>query len=1018
MAKNDSPINRVVSAIKDRFSRLGNQPTVASGRTGTSIYAGMINEEFNPELTFPHSIEVYDRMRKGDGTVSGLLEAIKQPIISAKWGIRPASEDEKDVEIANFITYALFSRLNFKGFLEEALTYNDFGFKYFEKVFVRDKEDPKYPDFIFWKAFASRLQSAHYKWTIDGKDWKDGHPAGVTQQLVGATDEIGVGGDTHPTIPWEKLILFTRKREGDNFEGISCLRSAYKHWYYLDMLYKVASVSAERYGVGFPWAKLKAGAGKATESKVDEMLANVRSQEQSYVRINSDVEEWGIMTPNGDAKAGAIQNLIDHHAKKLYESVLAGFLNLTSGDGGSNAMSRDQSSFFLRGLHSQAEYIREIVQDHIEELVRINFQQVEKFPTLTVTNIGTVSIDEIVNAIVSAKNGGLLTSSMNDENAVREILNLQPLPEKDEQDIELDRLENELDLLQMEMIMAPDDEEEEPEAEEDSADDEPKSPAEDEEPKEEEPVTEKELTEFFGSEVGRATWLFVAEGDELTQEHKDRIAEALRKKSNDTIENDIAKDTQSNILKGNKAQILAKLESVRAVLKSFREKSQGMDAKAKRAFNKQMKDTIAQLKKERDQLIQDRINVNTRIKDRKKEVSANRKERKLQEKIKKAIAKEEEKRKKEKEKAQKKKEKYDQKKASINQKIKDLQGNKDATSDPDKKQSIQDQIDKQYDKLENLKLAESMPMPSEREAIFLENIDEYENYLESEFSNTLEPLIAKYENLYRKGIVAIYEASETEMIDGVKSLKYDPKMLKKGEDFIDKLTKKLESDLIGGSIEEEIFEWTKRYASKAVLRNNELSLAEDEEEEEWEYEEVYIDVPRFTSFRKGWISNILGMLFNEPRRMKENMVMNYGTQVSLTLAVKQANETSFNRNIYKLSTLTHPRAAYQGIIFDNANKQGYSHYKVVVPPSKLDSLDRFGRTAGMIFFIGTAAVINSTINKQTEGQNPDAVKGMGIGHGSFEYYYPIDGGDLAEEEEMAQLQKQAFFDQGLEIAEE
>lgn len=628
--KQEGAMSKIIGAIKNKVSRLGNQPTVESGNTGTNIYNGIIAEDFNPKLQFPESIHIFDKMRRGDGTVAGLLEAMKQPIISAKWAIRAASEDAKDVEVANFISYALFNRLNFKGFLEEALTFNEFGFKYFEKIFVQDECDSKYPGFIFWKKFASRLQTAHYKWGIDGEKWVDDLPTGVTQQIMGFTDEVDeLNPETYPTIPWEKLILFTRKREGNNFEGISCLRAAYKHWFFLDMLYKVASVSAERYGVGIPWAKTKAGAGKPTEAKLDVMLSDIRSQEQSYVRLNSDVAEWGIMTPNGDAKAGAIQNLIDHHVKKLYDGVLAGFLNLTGGDGGSNAMSRDQSSFFLQGLRSQAEYVREIMQDQIDELVKKNFVGIKNPPTLTVTNIGNVSIDEMINAMVSAKEGGLLTTNPNDENAVREILDLQPLPEKDEEDMELDRLENQMDILQMEIITMDDDEQEETDSENEE------EPQDGDPAMKEEDATKEEMCEFFGEELGMSVWKFVGEGETMPQEQKDKIAEALRKKSNDTIENDIAKDTQSKILSGTKQSILQKLEAVRAELKSFREKSQSLDTKAKKAFNKQMKETIAVLKAERDQLIQDRINVNSKITNRKKEVGAMRKERKLQEKIKK-----------------------------------------------------------------------------------------------------------------------------------------------------------------------------------------------------------------------------------------------------------------------------------------------------------------------------------------------------------------------------------------------
>jgi len=50
MAKQESAVGKIVQAIKTKFSRLGNNPTVESGRSGTSLFSGIISEEFNPDL--------------------------------------------------------------------------------------------------------------------------------------------------------------------------------------------------------------------------------------------------------------------------------------------------------------------------------------------------------------------------------------------------------------------------------------------------------------------------------------------------------------------------------------------------------------------------------------------------------------------------------------------------------------------------------------------------------------------------------------------------------------------------------------------------------------------------------------------------------------------------------------------------------------------------------------------------------------------------------------------------------
>jgi hypothetical protein len=48
----------------------------------------MIQEEYNSDLQFPKSVEVYDEMRKSDATAIAILASIKQPLISARWQVQ------------------------------------------------------------------------------------------------------------------------------------------------------------------------------------------------------------------------------------------------------------------------------------------------------------------------------------------------------------------------------------------------------------------------------------------------------------------------------------------------------------------------------------------------------------------------------------------------------------------------------------------------------------------------------------------------------------------------------------------------------------------------------------------------------------------------------------------------------------------------------------------------------------------------------------------------------------------
>jgi predicted transcriptional regulator YdeE len=76
----------------------------------------------------------------------------------------------------------------------------------------------------------------------------DGQP-GITQQLDAPLTTGPNKGQSNVSIPAQKLVIFTHRREGDNYEGRSSLRSAYKHWFFKDTLYRLDGIRHERQGV-------------------------------------------------------------------------------------------------------------------------------------------------------------------------------------------------------------------------------------------------------------------------------------------------------------------------------------------------------------------------------------------------------------------------------------------------------------------------------------------------------------------------------------------------------------------------------------------------------------------------------------------------------------------------------------------------------------------------------------------------------------------------------------------------
>ncbi len=133
-------------------------------------------------------------------------------------------------------------------------------------------------------------------------------------------------------IPGDKILRFTLKQEGDNYEGTSTLRSAYKHWYIKDTLYKLEAVKHERQSIGIPKITLPSTATPEDADEAENIVANLRATEKGYIILpNSD---WHFEFANmGADTTSNVQESIAHHNREIAKNILAQFLELGASGG-------------------------------------------------------------------------------------------------------------------------------------------------------------------------------------------------------------------------------------------------------------------------------------------------------------------------------------------------------------------------------------------------------------------------------------------------------------------------------------------------------------------------------------------------------------------------------------------------------------------------------------------------------------------------------------------------------------
>lgn len=407
------PLDKTLPTTDVRTPAGGEAAIGEMGRSGTYIFNGIITqEEYNGDLVRTAALAIYDQMRRGDGTVAAVLLACKLPILSATWSIEAASDNAKDQAIAEFISRELFGRkVMFNDFQREALNFFDFGYSVFEKVLEFTSFNNQ--QLIGLAGLHSRKQRSVYYWeTAD-------HEAGITQVVIGGTYSI----------PREKLVIFTNNKEGDNYEGVSLLRPAYKHWQIKDKLYLIDAIKHERQGLGIVGIKVPVNAHQTDIDNAITAARNIRANEEAYIK-----EAEGFEIEFKDMKASSTTNVMDsvmHHDRQISKSVLGQFLELgASGGSGSRALSADHSRLFMLAEEAAAKtFANAIQEDVIKYLVDLNFTGFTDYPKLEHSRIGDEDVTELSDAISKLAAANMLTPDADLEQAVRDTLHLPTLPD-------------------------------------------------------------------------------------------------------------------------------------------------------------------------------------------------------------------------------------------------------------------------------------------------------------------------------------------------------------------------------------------------------------------------------------------------------------------------------------------------------------------------------------------------------------------------------------------------------------
>lgn len=389
------------------------------GKSGTTVSSGVITgEDYNYKLSGKQALKEYERMRRSDATVRAALQSIVQPIKSAAYEVDPASDSGRDKKVASLVKHCLFEEVDWRKFLGEALTYLPMGFSLFEKRYEPITWEGA--TYIGLTKLAYRKQTTVDKWETQDRQ------LGITQMVDGK----------QYSIPIELLVRFTNEQEGDNYEGLSILRSSYQNWYIKSKLYKIDAVAHEKHALGVLDISYPKGTSQDAIKAARKAARNMRANEQSYIDHPEEIKFAFL-----DMKANTLRDIkpsIDHHDRQITKNVLAQFLELggTGGGSGSRAVSEDHSRLFAMAVQAVADHIVRVLQDYVvKQLVDLNFSDVTDYPKLRVEKISDENIQVMSEALAKLIPAGIIHPRPADENSVRKVLGLAQVDDAELKDL-------------------------------------------------------------------------------------------------------------------------------------------------------------------------------------------------------------------------------------------------------------------------------------------------------------------------------------------------------------------------------------------------------------------------------------------------------------------------------------------------------------------------------------------------------------------------------------------------------
>lgn len=399
---------------------------------GVSNYrhsSGYVYDEYQKDLVGQRGRRKYREMRDSDPTIGAMIFAITSIIRTADWSCNKAAEDTTG-EYADWLldTLTTMPAMTWDDVVCDALNMVVYGFNDQEKVIYKKKDGS-----IGLYKLAPRSPETVFRFEIDDK----GEMLGIWQRSPNLSGDI--------FIPASKLVHYKMDYNKGNPEGRSLLRSAYKPYHFINTITIQEAIGAERDLTGMPiiYAPSAFLNDSANRASMERIARDIKFNDQGGLVMPSDtfidsdgnktsVKQFEIKLASVEGGASRVDTdkIIQRHKRDMASTILAQFIMLGEGKGGSYSLSENQTDMFLKAIESILEIICQTIDRQVTPwLWELNGFPDETKPCLTAGNIAPEDLQKFGDFLAKISAAGIPINDLPTEDFIRAKAGLPPAPD-------------------------------------------------------------------------------------------------------------------------------------------------------------------------------------------------------------------------------------------------------------------------------------------------------------------------------------------------------------------------------------------------------------------------------------------------------------------------------------------------------------------------------------------------------------------------------------------------------------